>query len=103
MIVPFLLEDTNMSTLRQNLQIKLTLDEGLNNVWRFLTKEYEGLDKSGIVRLALNNLAKTTKRQEAKAAKFDLEEFFNGLDKGESGMTEKEFALWWNKNKKDLV
>ncbi|MBA3724496.1 MAG: hypothetical protein H0W89_06475 [Candidatus Levybacteria bacterium] len=91
-----------MQTVNQNLQVKLTLDEGLKNVWNFLTREYEGLDKSGIVRLALNNLAKTTKRQDA-AAKFDIDAFFKDLDKGKSGMTENEFAKWWNKNKNNLV
>lgn len=86
----------------QTIQVKLSLDEGLRSIWGELTEEYKGLDKSGIVRLALNNLAKTLKRDEARAAKFNLQEFFNDLDKGKSGMTEKQFAAWWNKNKKDL-
>lgn len=96
-------EDILMKAANQNLQIKLSMDEGLQNVWNFLIHEYEGLDKSGIVRLALNNLAKTAKRQEAKAAQFDLEKFFEELDKSNSGMTEEQFAVWWNKNKKDIL
>lgn len=92
-----------MNTTNQTLQVKLTLDEGLSSVWETLTKEYEGLDKSGIVRLALNKLAKTVKREEMLAKKFDLDEFFADLDKGKSGMTEKEFAKWWNENKHDIV
>lgn len=86
----------------QTIQVKLSLDEGLKNIWSQLTEEYQGLDKSGIIRLALNNLAKTVKREEAELAKFDMDEFFRDLDKGKSGMTEKEFAVWWNKNKQDL-
>lgn len=90
------------TTNTQTIQVKLSLDEGLKNVWGTLTREYQGLDKSGIVRLALNNLAKIADRERSKAAKFDMEEFFNDLDKGKSGMTEKQFAVWWNKNKNNL-
>lgn len=98
-----LLKDTLMKAANQNLQIKLSMDEGLQNVWNFLTHEYEGLDKSGIVRLALNNLAKTAKRQEARAAKFDMEKFLDELDNRNEGPTEEEFAIWWNKNKRDIL
>ncbi len=83
----------------RNIQIKLSLDKGLQNVWSFLAEEYEGLDKAGIVRLALNNLAKATKRQNTTFSQFDLAKFFTELDQRESGPTEKEFARWWNKNK----
>ena len=84
-------------TSTQTIQVKLSLDEGLKNIWNQLTEEYQGLDKSGIVRLALNNLAKALKKEE-----FDMGEFLDELDQQKSGMTEKEFAVWWNKNKKDL-
>ncbi len=72
------------------IQVKLSLDEGLKNVWGVLTKEYQGLDKSGIVRLALNNLAKVADRERAKAAKFDMGKFLDELDQKKSGMSEKE-------------
>lgn len=87
----------------QNLQVKLALDPGLQKIWSFLTEEYMGVDKAGIIRLALNNLVKVTKREKAAAEKFDMEAFFADLDKGKSGMTEKEFAVWWNKNKHDIL
>lgn len=90
-----------MSTTH-NLQIKLSLDKGLKNVWDFLTEEYEGLDKSGIVRLALNNLAKSTKRQHAEKVEFDMKKFFDELDQSTEGPTENEFAKWWNENKHNL-
>ncbi len=92
-----------MKTVTQNLQVKLTLDQGLQNVWNFLNEEYEGLNKAAIIRLALDNLAKVTKREKAAAEKFDMGAFFADLDKGKSGMTEKEFAIWWNKNKHDIL
>lgn len=80
-----------MSTT-QALQVKLSMDKGLKNVWDYLSEEYKGLDKSGIVRLALNNLAKVTKREEVLAKQFDMKEFFSELEQSKEGPTEKEFA-----------
>lgn len=86
-----------MSSQTQNLQIKLSLDEGLQNVWKYLSQEYQGLDKASIVRLALSTLAKTTRRQEAEVLPLDAS--FKKLDDSREGMTEEEFFEWWNKNK----
>ena len=41
-----------------NIQVKLSLDSGLADIWMYLIEEYKGLDKASIMRLALNNLAK---------------------------------------------
>jgi hypothetical protein len=51
---------TNFTTKSEptNLQIKLSFDEGLQKMWSILLKEYEGLDKASIIRLAINHLAK---------------------------------------------
>ncbi len=88
------------STQNRNIQIKLSLDRGLQNVWSFLAEEYEGLDKAGIVRLALNNLAKATRRQNGISGEFNLLSFLSELDQHKSASpTEKEFAKWWNENK----
>lgn len=98
-----LLKDVFMKAANQNLQIKLSLDEGLQNVWNFLTHEYEGLDKSGIVRLALSNLAKTTKKHNTVMSNKEMLQFISELEQRKTGMTENELAEWWNKNKKNLV
>lgn len=84
-----------------NLQIKLSLDEGLQNIWKYLSKEYEGLDKASIVRLALSTLAKFTKRQELYDEDM-LFSYLDELDKTGQGMTEEDFFKWWNENKATL-
>jgi hypothetical protein len=50
--------NATLSAKSENLQIKLSLNNGLNDIWCFLIEEYKGLDKASIVKLALNNLAK---------------------------------------------
>ena len=80
----------------RNLQINLALDEGLSNAWNIVRKEYEALDKPAIIRLAINNLAKEVKNQNIQ---FDMKAFFTELTNSNEGPTEKEFAIWWNKNK----
>jgi hypothetical protein len=82
----------------QNLQVKLSLDEGLKNTWNILTREYQALDKSGIIRLALNNLAKEVKKLSPSEEK-ELFLYFDTLSKSKEGMSEEKFANWWNKNK----
>ena len=82
----------------QNLQIKLALDEGLKKTWAMLEQEYEALDKASIVRLALNNLVKETKKQQDLIEQ-ELFQFFDEIEKRNEGMTQKEFFKWWNKNK----
>lgn len=84
------------STTNRNLQINLALDEGLNNAWNILRKEYEALDKPAIIRLAINNLAKDVK---TKNIQFDMKGFFEELNNSNEGPTEEEFAIWWNKTK----
>jgi hypothetical protein len=98
-----LIKETNMRTVTSHLQVKLTLDDGLNNVWGFLTKEYEGLDKTGIIRLALNTLAKTTKRQNNIISEKKMALFLSELDERQTGMTETEFTKWWNTHKKEII
>lgn len=84
----------------RNLQIKLSLDEGLKKTWVYLKKEYEALDKASIVRLALNNLAKQSTAKEYKEyLDNSLEEILDEIESREDGMTEQEFSDWWNKNK----
>ena len=85
----------------QSLQFKLSLDEGLKNMWSYLKKEYEGLDKASIIRLALNNLVKTTKRQQFVFSTNVLDVLAE-LKKKEKGMSEEEFFDWWNENKSTL-
>lgn len=80
-----------------NLQLKLSLDEGLTDIWGYLKKEYQGMDKSSIVRLALNTLFKETKRSQYRL--YSIEEILKELEGGAEGMTEKEIYNWWNKNK----
>lgn len=84
-----------------SLQMKLSLDQGLQNVWNYLSDEYEGLDKASIVRLALTNLAKTTKRQNAQTSTAALDSL-EYLKTTEKGMTEDEFFTWWSQNKSSL-
>jgi len=86
----------------QTFQIKLALDEGLKKTLETLTREYEALDKASIVRLALNNLAKEVKKP-TKTEEDELFQYFDTLSKSDKGMTEDEFADWWNKNKKDII
>ena len=57
----------------------------------------EGLDKASIVRLALNTLAKTTKKQTQSA---DILDLLDTMKKSETGMTENEIFDWWNESKK---
>ncbi|CAN5172311.1 hypothetical protein BH09PAT1_BH09PAT1_1710 [soil metagenome] len=85
----------------QNLQFKLSLNEGLANIWSYLTQEYEGLDKASIIRLALTTLAKTTKRQQS-ALPADILGVLADMKKNEKGISEDEFFTWWNKNKSTL-
>jgi len=80
-----------------NLQLKLSLDEGLTNIWGYLKKEYQGMDKSSIVRLALNTLLKETKRSQYRL--YSIEEILKELESVNEGMTENEIYDWWNKNK----
>ena len=82
--------------LRQ-VQLKLSLDEGLTNIWGYLKKEYQGMDKSSIVRLALNTLFKETKRSQYRL--YSIEEILKELESVNEGMTENEIYDWWNKNK----
>jgi len=80
-----------------NLQFKLSLDSGLFEVWSYLQKEYKGLDKTGIVRLALSSLFKEAKR---KQRLMSIDEIFSELESRKEGMTEQEVFDWWNKNKR---
>ena len=81
------------------LQVKLSMDEGLLEVWGNLQNRYKALGKSGIIRLALDKLEKET-----SAIKYDylLEEVLGDIDNRKDGFTEDEFAIWWNKNKNTL-
>lgn len=90
-----------MKTAVQNLQIKLSFDEGLKNIWGYLTREYQGLDKASIIRLALNNLAKITKNQQYRSPT-DIVGVIETLKRTETGISEDEFFDWWNKSKKTL-
>lgn len=90
-----------MKTAVQNLQIKLSFDEGLKNIWGYLTREYQGLDKTSIIRLALNNLAKITKNQQYRSPT-DIVGVIETLKRTETGINEDEFFDWWNKSKKTL-
>jgi len=88
------------TTNSQNLQIKLSLDQGLKKTWYLLKKEYEALDKASIVRLALNNLAKQSTAKEYKEyLDNSLDEILEEIESRKEGMTEQEFFDWWNKNK----
>jgi len=80
-----------------NLQFKLSLDPGLGEVWRYLQKEYKGLEKTGIVRLALSSLFKETKR---KTKFMSIDEILTQLEESGRGMSEKDIYDWWNKNKR---
>lgn len=91
----------------QTFQIKLSLDEGLKRTWDVLKNEYVALDKASIVRLALNNLAKETtmpQKMRKPTAKEEVElfQYIDRLEKSKVGMTEKQFADWWNENKSTL-
>ena len=88
-------------TNSQNLQVKLSLDEGLKKTWRLLEQEYQALDKASIVRLALNNLVKMTKTQENKL--YTIDEILDMVENRTEGMTEEEFFEWWNKNKTLII
>ncbi len=90
-----------MKISAQSIQLRLSLDEGLKNVWSYLSHEYEGLDKASIVRLALNTLAKTTKKQELLTTDNVLE-LLEKLKTTEKGMNEEEFFEWWNIKKSSL-
>ncbi|MDP4011621.1 MAG: hypothetical protein Q8P72_05355 [Candidatus Roizmanbacteria bacterium] len=81
------------------LQVKLSMDEGLRNVWGNLQNRYKALGKSGIIRLALNNLSEKLEKN-----KYDylLEDVLEDIDSRKEGYTEEEFADWWNKNKNTL-
>lgn len=80
-----------------NLQFKLSLDQGLFEVWNYLQREYKGLDKTGIVRLALSSLFKVTKK---RTQFMGIEEILSELETKGKGMSEQEVYNWWNKNKK---
>ncbi|MDO8610534.1 MAG: hypothetical protein Q7R95_08365 [bacterium] len=90
-----------MKTMSQSIQMRLSLDEGLKNIWNYLAKEYKGLDKASIVRLALNTLAKTTRKQELLTVSNVLE-VLEKLKTNEKGMNEDEFFKWWNTSKSSL-
>jgi hypothetical protein len=86
----------NHSMSSQTLQVKLSLDAGLKHVWEQLLVEYEGLDKAGIIRLALNSLVKTLPQKRYT----NMTEVMDELDKvNDKNMTEEEFADFWNKTK----
>lgn len=87
--------------MNKTIQTKLALDEGLEQTWNFLQKEFPALDKSSIIRLALNNLAKETKRTNS------VNQVANIINESKSEynsdkITEEEVGEWWNKMKKDL-
>ena len=84
-----------------NLQVKLSFDEGLKNAWSYLIREYEGLDKASIIRLALNTLVKTTRKQQTVPSDQVLDVIAD-LKRKEKGMNEKDFFVWWNENKSKL-
>lgn len=86
------------SSNSQNLQIKLSLDQGLKKTWQLLAQEYQALDKASIIRLALNNLAKETKIRMEKIER-ELFQYLDEVENRKDGMTEEEFFKWWNKNK----
>ena len=81
------------------IQLRLSLDQGLENIWNYLTQQYEGLDKASIIRLALNTLAKQTKKTEY----LTFSDMMNELDNiNDNAMTEEEVFEWWNTNKSSL-
>lgn len=84
----------------QTIQVKLALNERLKNVWNYLLREYEALDKSDIIKLALNNLAKESRKRISQLSSID--DIFDKLEKNKTGMTEEEFFAWWNKNKPSI-
>jgi len=79
-----------------NLQFKLSLDSGLFEVWSYLQREYKGLDKTGIVRLALSSLFKETK---SRSRFMSIDKILSTLETRGKGMSEQEVYDWWNKNK----
>ena len=84
----------------RNLQVKLSLDEGLKKTWLLLERKYQALDKASIVRLALNNLAKRSTTKEYKEyLDNSLDGILREIESREDGMTEQEFFEWWNENK----
>lgn len=82
------------------IQLRLSMDKGLENIWKYLTRQYEGLDKASIIRLALNTLAKETKKTEYAT----LTDIMNEADNiADNSMSEDEVFTWWNDNKSSLV
>lgn len=86
-----------------NLQFKLALDSRLSSTWHKLEREYGTLDKSAIVRLALDTLAKQTLVRTGPLT----DPLWMALDYEASqrkvGISEDEFSEWWAVNKADII
>lgn len=76
------------------------MDHGLKNVWDYLTIRYEGLDKASIIRLALNDLAETKKKEGPQS----MLEVLTRTDKDLlEEWTDDDVFEWWNQNKKEIL
>ena len=91
-----------MQKSKENLQVKLALDEGLKKTWEFLQKEYPALEKSSLIRLALNNLADEKRKEVSNKQMLQVVNDLQAEYKPENSMTEEEFIEWWAKIKKEL-
>jgi len=79
------------------IQVKLSLNQGLEETWNMLSKEYKELDKSGIIRLALHNLAKKITQEKINQ---EMHSLVRELESNYEGMSEEEFEDFWNTNKR---
>lgn len=78
------------------IQVRLSLDEGLDRAWNYLQDYYQGLDKASLMRLAISTLTRETKKNEDVT----FAELFAEFDKSATASaTEEEVAAWWNENK----
>jgi hypothetical protein len=90
----------------QYLQTKLAMDPGLKETWDYITSELKAMDKPGIIRLALDTLAKKLKEEALEAEKPPTREemlaLLEEVQTRDTGMTDDEFMDWWQENKHDI-
>lgn len=83
------------------IQVKLTLDPEMLTAWNTLKNEYNTLDKSAIIRLAIGKLAKSVKKSKA-LEKISLIKDIEVKYGKDQEITDEEFEKFWNQYKHEL-
>jgi hypothetical protein len=86
---------------KKQLQVKLSMDENLKDIWEDLREYYKGLDKASIIRLAINNLARKTDKDKTEDYPFLTETEEKSLQRAVNDFKKGDYIRVTNKKELD--